>query len=136
MRLQLAKAGAQMPAPAFGSQHPWAWPERTSSDTYPHTLTSLFLWKQMQEALWLLPPLFLHSWETNQWTPPPALPPPSPCEAPGDAHGARAGGAPSTLLCIPFSTSGIFSPPPEAWKQPGQTRPFARHSHHVPTTIP
>jgi len=57
-------------------------PGLASSDTHPHTLTSLFLWKQMQEALWLLPPPFLHSWETNQWTPPPALPPPLPLWSP------------------------------------------------------
>lgn len=43
---------------------------------------------------------------------------------------------PALRSAFPFSTSGSFSPPPEAWKQPGQTRPFARHSHHIPTAIP
>lgn len=133
MRLQLAKAGAQMPAPALGSQHPRAWPVQTHT---PIRSPLSFSGSKCRKLFGCsLPPSYTPGKPTSGLLLQPCLRP-SPCEAPGDAHGARAGGAPSTLLCIPFSTSGIFSPPPEAWKQPGQTRPFARHSHHVPTTIP
>lgn len=63
-------------------------------------------------------------------------PPVSPCEVLGGAPGAQAGEAPSAVLCTALPTSGIFSPPPEAWKGPGQTGPFTHHPHHTPITIP
>ncbi|KAF6344875.1 hypothetical protein mRhiFer1_010251 [Rhinolophus ferrumequinum] len=59
-----------------------------------------------------------------------------PCEVPGDAPGAHAGEVSSTLLCVALPTSGIFPPPPEAWKGRGHTRPFTHHSYHTPIAIP
>lgn len=147
--------GGQFPADGTGTRHgrnPWpptpalghripGLDGRGPTQTHTHALISLFPGKQMQEVLWLLPspfftPLRPRSGLLLQPCPTPC--PVSPCEVPGDARGAHAGAGRAVLRCAssPVPPSGIFAPPPEAWRQPGQTRPFTHYPPRIPTTIP
>lgn len=106
----------------------------TSPDRRAHTLTSFPGHRCRKLFGCSLPPSYTLFRPTSGLLLQPCPPPASLCQVPGDAPEHRLVRPWHPAVPCPPPTSGVLSPPPEAWKGPGRTRPFTHHSHRTPHT--